>query len=110
VTGQVLLPARARFARGRPEGVALLGEFLESLRDAAEAGADLPPNPANDRAWRVLAEASLARADGTRDGHWSDVPRRALRHLTADPRTAVGLAFVSAGGLLVLALGVGALT
>jgi len=109
VTGQVLIPARTRFARARPEGTSALGDFLNHLRAANDEAKDQPPNPALDRAWRGLANAGLAASDAADARTLATIPLRIFRHLIADPRTAVGLLFTSLGGLLVLGLGIGAI-
>jgi len=109
VTGQVLIPARTRFARTQPEGTSALGDFLNHLRAANDAAGGQPYSPALDRAWRELANAGLAASDAADARTWATIPLRIFRHLIADPRTAVGLLFTCLGGLLVLGLGIGAI-
>ncbi|KAA5606763.1 NERD domain-containing protein [Roseospira marina] len=109
VTGQVLVPARTRFTRGRPEGVSGLGDFLDHLRAANDANKDQPPVPELDQAWHALAEAGLASAKAGGDPTWTTAPRRVLRHLLADPRTATGVVCAVTGGLMALGLGLGLL-
>jgi hypothetical protein len=104
VTGQVLVPGRTQFPRGRPEGVAPLGPFLQELRAADADGS--APSASVERAWTALREAGLARQSGE-PGSWSAMPRRALRRLMADQRTATGVVFLGTGGLMLLALAVG---
>ncbi len=101
VTGQVLVPGRTRFPRGRPEGVSQLAPFLEDLARAGE-GADAP-SKAVEAAWMALAEAALTRSpDGP--APWHAAPRRLLRHLLADPRSATGLAGLAGGLVMALTL------
>lgn len=114
LTGQVLVPNRAHFPRGRPDGVSPLGPFLQDLRAAAAAGDR--PTPAVRRGWAAMQAAGLTAPEGDpeagpeadADGPaWRRALRRTLRHLMADHRTAAGVLSTVTGGLLVLLLGVG---
>lgn len=107
VTGQVLVPGRTRFARGRPDGVSPLASFLEDLVRAAEAlpAREQADPEAVEAAWRALNRAALTRTpDGDGPAAWHAVPRRALRHLLADPRSATGLVFFVVGVVMALTL------
>lgn len=108
VTGQVLVPARARFGRGRPDGVSPLSTFLSDLEEAASR-TDVQTDPALEEAWQALARAGLARgAAETED--WTAGPRRVLRHLLADHRTATGLVSACCGAVLLVTLWAGSPT
>ncbi|MQX38218.1 nuclease-related domain-containing protein [Roseospira navarrensis] len=104
VTGQVLVPRRARFARGRPEGVSNLGAFLEELHAAHGAAADGPEAPGLEEAWQALSRAALAVPDGDGPLSWLRRPRRLLRSALAETRTAMGLLFLGTGAALVVLL------